>query len=223
MANRTFYVDVAAAANPSLRDRTPIARKNGEFKVLRRYHLLRKRVEELQSEIKRTNRFVSPYGANRLYSMVINSIVESGENIDHPVSVVFGKFRELMSDPSTIRNNQTAWDRFNQKTPRNENTHLTAFPRYIYNLEVLQRLGGDHPYGFKLAQLGACIDINFDAAGMILVKLRTGIPNGAEVRPINSTRKRKSGKTVSCVPAGMMFDSYDIELVSNSENDELMA
>ena len=153
MATRTFYVDVAAAANPSLRDRTPIARKNGEFRVLRRYHLLRNKVEALQAEIKRTGRFVSPYGANRLYSMVINSLVEAGTNIDHPVSVVFGKFRELMNDPSTIRNNQTAWDRFNQKTPRNENTHLTSFPRYIYNLEVLQRLGGDHPYGFKLAQL----------------------------------------------------------------------
>ena len=140
MTTRTFYVDVAAAANPSMRNRTPIARKNGEFRVLRRYHLLRNRVEALQAEIKRTGRFVSPYGTNRLYSMVINSIVEAGTNIDHPVSVVFAKFRELMNDPSTIRNNQTAWDRFNQKTPRNENTHLSAFPRYIYNLEVLQRL-----------------------------------------------------------------------------------
>ena len=55
------------------------------------------------------------------------------------------------------------------------------------------------------------------------VKLRTGIANGAEVRPINTNRKRRSGKTVSAVTAGMMFDSYSIELVGDSETEDSLA
>lgn len=220
MTKRSVYLDVADAANPSLRNRKPVVRKNGQSRILRRYHLLSNKLVALQDEIKRTGKFVSPYGPNRLYTMVIDSLIHCGENHSHPVNQVFTTFKDLMNDPSTVRGGETAWDRFNKKSPRNENTHLTAFPRFIYNLEVLQRLGGDHPYGLKLAQLGACIDIHLDAQGMLLVKLRTNIPEGSPVQPINTNRKRKPSKTVSSVPSGLVLDKPENEQDSDDSDSE---
>jgi hypothetical protein len=206
MTTRNVYLDVADAANPKMRNRKAIVRSGGEMRVLRRYHLLAEKIEALRAESKRLNRFVSPYGPNRLYTSIVDSLIACGENLYHPVSAVYSSFKSVTSDVRTIRNGQTAWDRYNAKNPRNETTHLSSFPRFIYNLEVLQRLGGDHPYGLKLAQMGACIDINLDSTGMIMVRLRTGISDGQEVCPINTNRKRKIAKTVSSVPAGLILD-----------------
>lgn len=214
------YLDIANEATAPIRERKTLVCKNGESMAIRRYHLLEQRQSELLKNIEATGKFISPYGPNRLYTTIVDSILLCGENDAHAVGKAFASFKDLMSRPSTVRNNQTDWDRFNTKSPRNETTHLTAFPRYIYNLEVLQRLGGKHPYGLKLAQLGACIDITVDGSGMLFVKLRTNIPEGQLVLPLNTNRKRKSNKPCRGVPSRLVISKVECTIDANDSDDE---
>ena len=203
---RQVYQDVAAEANLPISNRGAIVKgRGGKQQVVRMHHLLTSKLVSLENEIRASGRFVNPYGHNRLYGMIVNSLIACGENIEHTVGIVFNMFKKIASDPSTLQGSKTMWDRYSERAPRNENRHLEAFPRFLYNVEILQRLGGDHPWGFKLAQLGACIDVLKNAEGMILLRLRTGIPKGSPVSPINMNRKRKCAKTVHSVPSGVVI------------------
>jgi hypothetical protein len=154
-------------------------------------------------------RFISPYGANRLYSFIIDSLVALGTGKPHPVSIVYKKFQEITSKPETIKVGKTAWQRFSERPCRNVETGRDDFTRFLQNVEVLQRLGGNHPYGFKLAQVGACIDIVVDANRQVKIQLRTGIADGDPVQPLNTNRKRKYTKTVDSIPAGLIISEAE--------------
>jgi hypothetical protein len=204
---KTVYSEVATYANCKNAERSEVVvGRDGSKKSIRRYHLLKKKQIRLLNQIESTGRFVNPYGTNRIYGMIINSLIECGENASHTLGDVFMKFREIASKPGTMQNGLTAWDRFASKAPRNEDTHLEAFPRFLYNVEYLQRIGGIHPWGLKLAQLGACIDVLKDKEGMILIRLRTNIPTGSPITPINMNRVRQVMKTVQSLPSKLVIE-----------------
>jgi len=204
---RQLYMDVAATANVPLDKRKKVAiGRGGERRILRRYHLLPDEQVRLLREMQEKNKFISPYGAARLYTYIIDALSTLGAGKSHKVSAVYAKFRELASNESTKNaEGKTLWDRFYNKPVRNETTGREALGRFIQNVEVIQRLGGDHPYGFKLAQVGACIDVLVDGKGEILLQLRTNIIQGDPVKPINMNRKRQYTKTVDEVASKVVI------------------
>ena len=205
MAKRAVYFDTATGRRPVRNSKSVVIGRGGEERRLRCYHLSPEQIAAYRARIAAEGHFVSPYCAVRMHSTIVRAFVACGTNVVHPVHVVFDAFRGLMNDPSTIRNGKTAWQRYDAKRPRNEATHLAAFPRFLQTLEFLQRLGGNHPIGLKLAQLGACIDILRANDGMLQVRLRTDIPVGSSVQPINENRVRKYTKTVTSVPSGYIL------------------
>jgi hypothetical protein len=111
-----------------------------------------------------------------------------------------------MSEKDSVdKSGQTAWERFRDKKSRSKKSGLDYHGRLQQNLHVLQRLGGDHPYGLKLAQLGCCIDIIKGESGQQLVKLRTQIRKGEDVRPVNEFKVRNYPCSVESVPSLLSF------------------
>lgn len=208
MANgRQLYIDVASHADVPLASRKKIINgRSGELRVPRRYHLKVDKLISLRNQMKETGRFISPYGANRLYTFIVEALVELGVNKPHACNEVWDKFKEVASRPETVKAGKTAWERFSERPCRNTATGLDDFSRFLQNLEVLQRIGGNAPYGFKLSQVGACIDILMDIETGMKVQLRTGIADDEPVKPINMNRKRAYKKTVDSLPAGKLIE-----------------
>lgn len=204
---RQLYKDIAQDANVPLRDRAEVAKgRGGKRKIPRCYHLKAEELIAHKKEMADQNKFISPYGAGRIYTAILNAIDALGTGKPHAISLVFSKFEEICKHESTKnKDNKTMWDRFMGKSPRNEATARDPFAKFLQNIEVLQRLGGDHPYAFKLAQIGACIDILVDQDQQIKVQLRTGIPVDSEVKPVNMNRKRQYTKTVDSVLSGIVI------------------
>lgn len=203
MAKRAIYLDVAERATLRGRLKTDtVVGRAGEMRRLRCYHLTNEKLMAIRRKIAESGRFCSPYSEKRMHSFIVNSFVECGTNKYHMLHEVFAVFSRLMMDASTVRGGDTAWERYTNKAPKNVKTTLAPLPRFIKTLEFLQRLGGNHPVGLKLAQLGACIDITKRDDGMLMVRLRTDIPIGEPVQPINSNRVRTYTKTVNSVPSG---------------------
>lgn len=205
MPKRSVYLDVAARAVVRGRAKSDtVIGRGGEAKRLRCYHLTSDKLAKLRRKISDEGRFCSPYSPKRIHSFIVNSFVACGTNEYHMLHEVFAVFSRLMMDASTVRDGASAWDRYESKTPKNIATTLPPLPRFIKTLEFLQRLGGNHPVGLKLAQLGACIDIAKRDDGMLMVRLRTDIPLGEPVQPINQNRVRTYTKTVTSVPSGFV-------------------
>jgi hypothetical protein len=221
--NKQLYMDVAVQAGTPVSARKKVANgRGGESKIPRKYHLKAEKLIELRRQMKEAGHFISPYGANRLYSFIIDSIVALGVGKPHPVSLVYKKFQEIASKPETTKAGKTAWQRFSERPCRNAETGRDDFTRFLQNIEVLQRLGGNHPYAFKLAQVGACIDIVVDANRQVKVQLRTGIADGDPVQPLNTNRKRKYTKTVDHIPAGLIIndiESSSTDVIENEDED----
>jgi hypothetical protein len=217
MAKRQLYTEVAGIADEPIARRGAVAQGRGEnLKIPRRYHLSAEKLISLRKRMAEENKFISPYGENRLYTYIIDSLVSLGIDQAHPIGAVWAKFQEISSKPETMKGGKTAWQRFSERETRNADTGLDDFSRFVQNIEVLQRFGGITPYGLKLAQVGACIDVlvemNGAYRGMIKIQLRTGIADGDPVKPVNLNRKRAYTKTVDSLPAGMLIQGdYGME------------
>lgn len=210
---RQVYLDVATHANVPVNERKAVVNgRGGERKIPRRYHLQADEIVALRNQMQEAGKFISPYGTGRIYTYIIESLVALGAGKAHDFNLVYDKFKELASSEKT-RNSlgKTLWDRFADKEVRNIETGRDAMGKFMQNLEVLQRLGGDHPYAFKLAQVGACIDILTDQNQQVMVQLRTGIADGDIVKPVNTNRRRNYTKTVDSVSAGMIIPGQAAE------------
>lgn len=206
---RQIYLDVAGSTGGSMRERSLLVKGHGgRLKIARRYHLNCEDLNSLQVRMK-TEGFVSPYGTGRVYTYILNSINLLGVNKSHLIIDAYEKFKELGSCPSTKKNGLTLYERFVHKAPQSENTSKDAFSRYVQNIELMQRLSGNHPYGLKLTQIGCCVDLLVDQEKYVYVQLRTGIRYGETVKPVNMTRKRHYRKAVDGLPAGMMIETSD--------------
>jgi hypothetical protein len=209
---KQLYLDVAQQASIPISEREKCAvGRGGVNKVPRCYHLSKEDLLSLQKRIQDSGKFISPYGSGRLYTYIIESLVSLGVNESHPFSAVFAKFKELAScETSKNETGKTMWERFTGRSPRNAETAKDPLARIMQNIQVMQRLGGKDPYGFKLAQLGACIDVfvqaQADPSRRVMIQLRTNIPRNDPVKPINTDRKRSYKKTVDSIPAGIVIE-----------------
>jgi hypothetical protein len=202
---RTLYAEVAGHATAPIRARKAVVEgRGGVTRKVRLFHLSDEEVVTLRKRIEEGGRFISPY-ADGMYSLQIETLVLLGANEPHLMGAAFKKFKEIASrDETKNAMNRTLWDRFSQAVPRNMVTNRDPLGKFIYNYGILQRLGGVTPYGLKLAQLGAKIDLLEDSEG-IKVMLATDIPEGSEIAPINMLRRRKYAKSVDHVPSCVTF------------------
>lgn len=214
---RKLYLDVANQVNIPFAQRSACVKgRSGSYKIPRRYHLQSSEIVQLKKEMQESGRFISPYGKERIYTYIIEALVILGPGKPHLFSFVYDKFVELSSAEKT-RNAKgcTLWERFEKRQIRNFYTGKDVRGKFMQNLEVLQRLGGNHPYGLKLAQVGACIDIIMDDKQQVMVELKIDIPEGDPVRPINLNRKRSYTKTLSSVLSGLIIEQEE----TNKEED----
>ena len=206
-----FYSEIASEANKPLGSRAAVASGRGGKKCIpRRYHLTAEEIEAHKKRCSDAGRFISPYrGTEGQYNAILESLSLLGENQVHLSRDVFKKLEEVLSRAETKDDNgKTAWERFTEKPNRNSETGRSPFRRFQQNCTVLQRLGGQNPYGFKLAQVGACVDIlkvvqkTEDGKEVFVegLRLRTGVTN--LVSPINEQKKRNYKRSVEGVQPG---------------------
>ena len=70
------------------------------------------------------------------------------------------------------------------RIPRNKFSGQDVTGKIIQNALVLQRIRGLHPYGRKISDLCACIDIKKDN-GVIYFRLNTQFAKQEDVKPFN--------------------------------------
>lgn len=219
--SRALYLDIASQANAPFSQRQACVNgRDGVRRIPRRYHLQSIEIVDLKKEMQEKGRFISPYGSGRIYTYIIESLVVLGVGKAHEFSLVYDKFIEIASAEETRdKSGFTLWERFENRKSRNFDTGRDPRGKFMQNLEVLQRLGGDHPYALKLAQIGACIDILVDACQQVKVQLRVDIADGDPVRPVNLNRKRSYTKTVDSVSSGIVIGDSLISLEAVARND----
>ena len=205
------YSEIASEANKPLSSRQPVAAgRGGKKQIPRRYHLAAEEIEAHKKRCLEAGRFISPYrGSEGQYNAILESLSLLGENQVHLSREVFKKLEEVLSREETKdKEGKTAWQRFIDKPSRNNETGRSPFRRFQQNCTVLQRHGGQNPYGLKLAQVGACVDILKISQKMaddkeIFVeglRLRTG--ETKLVAPVNEQKKRNYKRSVEGICPG---------------------
>ena len=200
------YLDHAAEASRPISQRKPVSQGRQGTLPPRRRHLLPDQQDELLKRMADDGGFVSPYKRFGAYDGLVMALARLGENESHALGQVLGEFERYMSDEdSKDGRDRTAWDRFRDKKSRSEKTGLDHMGRLKQNVTVLQRMGGEHPYALKLAQLGCCVDIMKGERGEFRVRLRTGVPIGDDIVPKNEFRSRDCPRSVMALRSQMRF------------------
>lgn len=226
---KTAYREIADQASKSIVDRQAIVPgRNGKMVIPRCYHLKPEKAGLLVEAMKEKGRFVAPFRRGGAYWGVIEALAVLGSNKRHLFAKVAEKMQEIMSEDAVkdVKAGKTAWEKFVGRAPKSQKTPRDTFGKILQNIEVLQRLGGAHPYAYKMAQMGACINLyKTDEAGSegIYIELKTGIENKQSIIPINERRDRRSpAKSVLCenhlcsVTATVETDEKAVEVISSN-------
>jgi hypothetical protein len=139
-------------------------------------------------------RFIAPYRTGGGYWGIVETLSLLGENKEHLFSVFWQKFIDVMSNESLSEDGRTPWETFSGRPLRSRTSGKNVIEKVEQNIRVLQRLGGTNPYGLKLAQLNACIDVLGNQKEMRL-RLRTGIESGVAVLPVREIRRKAFNPT----------------------------
>lgn len=171
------YLAVMDEAEKPLADRRKMV-KGREGKVIpRKFHLSEAEIDQLAAAHRDGDKLPNPHNKGAYYYL-IEALKSLGLRQKHSIAELTAKVRELMSDKATIQedakgNKSNAWQRFNRKTPRNDETGLDVHGRIRQNLEVLQRVNMSSltPYGLKLLQVGTKV---LKSNGVVIDILRGG-------------------------------------------------
>ena len=137
--------------------------KDGVDKI-RRYHLDNDELTSLCDLAKTKGvKWVSPYAlsrANGTYATAVDVLFELGANKFHDEATVLKAIKARLQKMETTEG-KNAWDQFEKRSnsDKKANKQDPAW-KIMHSFEVMQRLGGMHPYGLRLAQTGASIDID---------------------------------------------------------------
>jgi len=158
-----------------------------DSKKYRLYHLTSshlKKIEDKRIELGLSKQdFINPYLFFRKsgnYAAIIQSLMNLGLNNFHSEGKIVQEVKKILSDKKDGKG-KNAWESFCNKKSQTKVESNVSSPedKIIYNCGVIQRLGGLHPYGLRLAQCGACVDIRevpnkYDSNEIIReVRLRT--------------------------------------------------
>lgn len=211
-SRKTYYDFIEQAAKPILEREPLVDARGGTLKAIRRHHLDEVSQKKILDQMEAEGKFVSPYKQFGGYWGAIQSLAVLGSDKFHPVSEVIKSYQAVMSDEASKDViGRTAWERFKDKNPRSKKNGMDWLNRILQNMNVLQRLGGDDPYGLKLAQVGACVDLMADEHGTPLIRLRVNIPAGEPVVPINKLKQRNCPKSVESIPSKVIFANSAIK------------
>jgi len=199
MATKTkqaFTSEVRAESFKASKDRRAIVQGRKGKQKPRRHALKDSRIRELRTEA--GDSFPNPYQVGGVYHSLVQAAANLGVNKGHSFTALKAEMEKVMS--KVDRGDQSAWANFANRKPRNTETGKDLNGRIHQTAQVLQRLTGAHPYGFKLRQVRACIDILADKGGNPLYMLNTSFSKPERVKPRNDLkgkRKPKAPKTQS--------------------------
>jgi hypothetical protein len=193
------YEDLIPHTEKPLAKRRELAiGRGGAHVVPRKFHLTAEEIDGLKAEYAevKPKRIPNPHNKG-MYWAIWEALILLGRDQEHPYSRVMKKVETLLSDEDTKDDDgQTAWDRFANKDPRNNDTGKDADARFYQNVIVQQRLTGRTPYGYKMRQVcqevcgfdGGVLDVLKHDTGTLYLKLNT-----RSVTPVNENKVRGMG------------------------------
>ncbi|KKN20506.1 hypothetical protein LCGC14_0934730 [marine sediment metagenome] len=191
--------------------RTEIINRRRRKVIPRKYHLtpsqiekFKKRFDEHTQDVSKLikeasgSRFFNPFRRAGIYYGCVQSLYLLGSNKWHEYVDVYNQMSKTMKKIVNSKGSNS-WDRFCNRSPRKIGNQevLTSKDdegRIKQNFRVLQRLGGIHPYGYKLMQACSCIDIKRHADGKFYFKLNTSFKLPEKVVPFYDCKYKKPRK-----------------------------
>jgi hypothetical protein len=185
------------------RGQVEIKLSNGHVRRARCYSLSDVRVKRLLKKWKTTGVFPSPYRQG-IISDQINTLAALGVNIAWPLYKVMAGLKALMSD-RVMKSGKTAWEEFvnTRRRGKKVENRKDEVGRVWLNFRALRKLPRrdkwNHPVGYKLRQMGSCIDLFWERGGQKYVRLNTHsinpisqeIANETCIPPVDTSKKTK--------------------------------
>jgi hypothetical protein len=182
---KTAYARVRKEAEkPGFRREAIVHSPRGAWRVPRKYHLTDKELGVLVRGWRKTGIFPNPYSRNGVIHCIVQALINLGINRFHNFLVVKGELQVLMEGVNSARH-RNLWDAFVGRRPRNKMTAMDVNGRILQNIKMYQRLHGNHPYGMKLQQVRACLDIVKGLDSSPSIRLNTMFHRVSKVKPIN--------------------------------------
>jgi hypothetical protein len=191
------YSDIKESVEQTFRERADIMNRRGKVVVPRKYHMTEEqfiktlegwseRVVDVSPEImgKAGTEFFNPYRANGAFYGGIQALFLLGANEWHQYGAVRGKMQEDMGTRKSPTNKKNSWEMFALRSAR-EGAVSTKdlMGRIVHNFRTLQRLGGLSPYGFKLRQTMATVDVKRAVDGRWFFRLNTSWTSYESIKP----------------------------------------
>jgi len=188
----------AEAAKPIAERGFVVQGRNGEMKRPRRYNLKATAIKQLRAEA--GTDFPNPFRPSGIYSGITQALINLGVDKAHTFIDVKNEIERVMT--VVPRGETNAWEVFANRPPKKDAANPKDLNgRIMQTANVLQRLSGAHPYGLKLAQLRACIDILKGKDDQPVYMLHTGFKQWNLVKPMNEVKglRRRKVKAASKV------------------------
>lgn len=210
------YADITETVEKAIGERPDIINRRGKVVTPRKYHMADGQTEKLANrwkaaisdvptEIKNkaSSIFFNPYRENGAYYGGVQALFLLGANEWHHYGDVRGMMQDDMSTRKSASNKMNSWEKFALRAARQGAASTKdLMGRIKDNFRTLQRLGGIHPYGYKLKQLQATVDIRREADGIWFFRLNTSWTSVDSVAPFydisaySEPRGRKVGGKV---------------------------
>jgi len=190
------YDTVISEADKKAKERGKVINSRGKKVDPRKYHLSDQELDQLKEEKEKTGKFPNPYKRNGVYRSLIQALINLGEDKSHRFIDVKNEMKQIMSNQQN-KDGENLWDIFYNKQSKSKSnlSQWDVNTRIEHTAKILQRLGGLHPYGYKLKQLGACIDLLPSTDPLLKnkynIRLNTGFPDPSFVQPVKPAAKKK--------------------------------
>ena len=192
------YADITKTVEKSIGERPDIINRRGKVVTPRKYHMSDEQIDKLSNRFKvatvtvpieikhkASAMFFNPYRENGAYYGGVQALFLLGANEWHPYGDVRGMMQKDMSTRKSASNKMNSWEKFAFRAARQGAASTKdLMGRIKDNFRTLQRLGGIHPYGYKLKQLQATVDIRREADGIWFFSLNTSWTSFDSVAPI---------------------------------------
>lgn len=202
------YKDIEKSVEKDKGERKDITNRRGNVVEPRKYHMTDAQIDKGRERWlegikgvpgsirnKCNSNFFNPYRANGSYYGGVQALFLLGSNEWHRQSEIRDKMLEDMSTRSSSTNRLNSWEKFSTRGGR-EGAASTKdlMGRIVQNFRTLQRLGGVHPYGWKLKQMLASVDVQRGVDGVWYFKLNTTWKDIESVKPYYDTSSFKEPK-----------------------------
>ena len=193
------YDTVLSEASKSAKDRGKVLNSRGKKVDPRKYHLSQEELERLQTQQEESGIFPNPYKRKGVYRSLIQALINLGENKSHRFVDVKNEMKQIMSS-QVNKDGENLWDIFYHKQSKSKSnlSQWDVNTRIEHTAKILQRLGGLHPYGYKLKQLCACIDLLPSTDPLLTnkcnIRLNTAFKDPSQVQPVKPVTKKKRKK-----------------------------